>query len=196
MNGAAWSASLYGKLTALGYTGKDLDKFSMAYGNGSADYVTGKSFMTDDVGEVSGSGTGMGVGITGLSSGTITTNIYGLSVGYFGQAGKDLFDICNAMGETCVEQMALAMLSSTDSPVYEGTGTIVVGSIAVVGGPWGDMIQSDAPDFIGDQWPNFANAIGQGQAEEIVAAGTGTLTITGSGSGSGGGTGTGVGTIS
>ena len=196
ISSSAWSSDLFGRLSSLGFNGTELDTFASAVGIGSAESVIGKSFVTVDVGTISGSGTGLGTGITGLSPGMIASNIFGLASSQFGQAGIHLMDFCTAIAESCVAQLALATLMSVDAPVFTGVGTITPGSITVVPMAWGSLVQSSAPTFVGTEWPAFANAIGQGQALEVIAAGTGTLVITpvpipaptGPGTGAGAGT--------
>lgn len=196
LSGSAWSNDLFGRLSGIGFTGTSLKDLCDAIGNAGASHVSGKAFATTDTGGVSGSGTGTGVGITGLSAGNISNNIFGQASAGFGQSGTKLKDLCDAIAAACVAQLATATLTSTNSPVYSGSGMVTVGSIAVNGGAWGSAVHSSAGGFVGSQWSGFANAIGQGQATEVVAAGTGTVTISGSGDGSGSGSGSGSGTIS
>lgn len=196
ISGGAWASDLYGRLSGAGFTGTELSTFTSAVGMGSATHVVGQSFMTVDVGVVAGAGVGTGTGITGLSSGTISSSIYGLAVGYFGQAGTKLQDLCDAVAASCVAILGQASLSSIDAPVYAGTGTITPGTITVNGSTWGSLIQTQGASFMGSQWGSLASAIGMGQALDVLSSGTGTLVITGGGSGSGPGSGTGTGTIS
>jgi hypothetical protein len=195
ISGPGWSTDLYGLLTGIGLLGSKLHEFTDAVGLGSASHVVGKTFVTVDVGTVPGAGVGTGTGITGLSASTISSTIYSMAVLSFGQAGSRLKDTCDQIAAACVAQMALATLATVDSPVYLGGGTITPGTIAVIPAVWGATIQSQAPNFLGSQWPNFAAAIGTGMGENVQSSGTGSLVIVGSpsgapvpGGGAGGGT--------
>lgn len=195
--GAAWSSTLYGNLVAQGLNGSHLQKFCDAVGLGSAGHVVGKTFATVDVGTVPGAGVGSGVGVVAIVGASISSKIYGYSVAAFGQAGTYLQKVCDAIGQTCVSQMALATLTSSHAPVFAGAGTITPGSISVVPSGWGGLINSQGSGlgFVGTFWPQFADAIGKGQGEEVMAVGTGVVAIAGSPTGlpvPGGGSGTGV----
>jgi len=194
INGALWSSTLLASLTAAGMTGSKLSDFCDAVGNGSATHVVGKDFTTSDIGQTPGDGVGTGTGIIGISASAISAAIYSYAVASFGQAGDKLQDFCDAIGQACVSMMANATLDSTHNPVYLGTGTIDIGSISVVGTDWGSDIEL-AGALSGSKWPDFAQAIGKGQADEILANGTGDISITGSPTGPpvpGSGTGTGL----
>lgn len=175
-----WSSDLLGRLNGIGFTGTKLPEFAQAVGTGSVTHVVGKTGVTVDTGTIPGIGVGTGIGIIGFSSSLISSTVYGLCVSSFGQAGSKLMDLCDQVAATCVAQMALATLMSDDVPVYLGSGIITPGTIAVVGAAWGSLIQAQEPGFMGAQWPNFAMALGQGQAQVIQAMGTGNLVITGS----------------
>lgn len=195
--GSAWSTELYGELTANGFIGSELTNFTDAIGIGSANHVVGQTFTTTDIGSIPGSGAGVGVGITGVDPVYISDQIFSYSVASFGQSGSKLKDVCDALGNTCKNQMELATLTSTHSPVFTGVGNIDIGSISVVGLDWGSEIESQGSGsgFIGTKWPDWAEAIGVGQAEGVILDGTGVVNISGSPSGTpspGGGTGTGV----
>lgn len=201
--GAAWSADLFGKLSAIGFIGSRLMDFTDAVGNGSQTHIVGKSFTTTDTGSVPGVGTGTGVGIVGIDPMLVSTTIFATALGLFGQFGARLQDCCDALGQNIVDQMALADLASNHTPVFAGAGVVDVGSIPVVDAGWGGDIETegDGSGFIGSQWPNFALAIGTGFAAGVIAGGTGNVTISGSFGGSVPpgpvpGAGTGSGTIS
>ncbi len=194
--GPRWSSNLDGKLAAKGFVGARLHLFTDAVGNGSQQHSSGKSFSTQDVGTVPGAGQGSGTGIT-VNGANAANNIFALATAA-GFMGQRLHDVCDACGQTLQDEYAQATLQSVDAPVFLGVGTIVQGSIAVVGPMWGTQIQSlgTADNFIGQRWPDFSNAIGSGQAQEVIANGTGTLTIVGSGGTPSPGSGSGVGTMS
>ena len=181
--GSSWSSTLQGILAGKGFTGSRLSDFTDAIGNGSVNYLIGKGFTTSDVGTTPGAGAGIGTGISGFSVGSISSNIYAKAVSYFGTSGSKLLDICDSLETTFISEMANATLTSTHAPVYLGSGVVDIGSIAVVGSAWGSSIESEGSGsgFIGNKWPDFALAIGEGQAEETVNQGTGTVTITGGG---------------
>lgn len=191
---AAWSTQLYGILQGMGFMGSKLLDFTDAVAQGSVGHVVGKAFVTVDTGTVPGTGAGVGVGLSGFSP--ISSAIYAFAVASFGQAGSKLQDLCDAIGQAHNAQLALAALVSTHSPVFVGSGTVVPGSIPVVGTGWGSQVQAAAPGFVGSQWANFAQAIGKGCAAGYPTA-TGTVVISGSPSGVPvPGAGSGAGTIS
>jgi len=176
--GSAWSSTLYGTLSGMGMNGQQLHKFTDAIGNGSQMSIVGKAFTTTDVGLIIGVGVGAGVGIMGISAGDVTNAIYG-NCQAIGFTGSRLHDLCTAIGSSLVSNLALATLVSAHGPVFQGAGTVVVGSIAVDPDEWGSNIHSSAPDFLGNRWSDFANAIGKGSASQVIASGTGAVVITG-----------------
>jgi hypothetical protein len=180
--GPAWSSDLLGRLSAKGFSGSYLSVVTTAVGQGSQLAVVGKPFSTTDIGTIPGVGVGTGVGVTGLSASTISSEIFSNCVSTFGQSGAKLQDFCDAMAASCVAQMALATLTSAHTPVFAGVGTVVVGSIGVVPAGWGSSIAGlgSAAGLVGSQWNNWANAIGKGHADGVKNTGTGTVTIVGS----------------
>lgn len=198
--GSAWSSTLYGTLSGMGMNGQRLHRFTDAVGNGSQMSVVGKPFTTTDIGLVESPGVGAGVGVVGISAGDVTNAIYG-NCQAIGFTGARLHDLCTAIGSALVSNIAQATLISTHGKVFQGAGTVVVGSIGVNSDEWGSNIHASAPDFIGNRWSDFANAIGQGSASQVIASGTGVVAITGSYTGPYPpgpipGTGVGAGTIS
>lgn len=194
ISGGTWSAKVSSEMASAGMIGPDVGLFSNAVGIGSASHVAGKAFTTTDTGTTPGIGTGVGTGITGLVGTAIGSAIFGAASALFGGSGPDLLKICNAIGAACVQELALATLSSNHNPVYVGSGIVDIGSIAVAAGAWGSSIQSSVA-FTGGQWANFASAMGTGCAGQVMSSGTGTVTITGSPTGPpvpGGGTGSGT----
>jgi len=186
ISGPNWSATLQGLLAGKGFVGTRLSDFTDAVGNGGQTHVVGKAFTTTDAGLVPGAGPspGVGVGVTGISGPAISTLIFALATGFFGQSGSKLMDTTDAIGDACVAELALADLNSTHAPVFSGSGVVDVGSIGVIPAGWGSDIDAAAPSFIGSQWSNFANAMGMGQANHVLAAGTGNVVISGSFGGS------------
>lgn len=196
--GSRWSSTLFGNLSAMGFVGTHLQKFTDAVGLGSVAHVAGKPFATADVGSVAGAGVGTGVGIVGIVEADLSNLIFTKCVSRFGQAGSHLKICCDALAASCKTEMALATLTSSHAPVFLGAGTVVVGSVGVVPLGWGADIAAAGTlqSFIGVQWPNFSAAIGEGQAEHVIANGTGTVAIVGSGGIPSGGAGAGAGVIS
>jgi len=197
--GTAWSSALFGDISGKGLGGANLIDFTDAVGLGSQTHAVGKSFTTTDAGTVPGTGAGIGVGITGLVGATISSLVFGLAVVFFGQAGANLIDITDSIGDICAAQMALADLLSTHGPVFVGTGIVDVGSVGVIPAGWGTDIDSQGAilGLVGASWPDLANAIGQGQGTHVIAAGSGSVVITGSPSGAPvPGVGVGAGTMS
>lgn len=197
ISGTAWANDLYARLVGIGFQGSYLERFTNTIGMASAEAVIGRAFTTLDIGAVPGNGVGTGTGITGLNEATMSSNMYSLSVASFGQEGAKLKDTCDQIAASCIAQLGNATLATIDSPVYAGTGTIVTGSITVDPSSWSSLIsaQGDSSGFLGAQWPSWAQAIGTGQAMEVIADGTGSVTIVGSpydppGPGTGSGTGT------
>jgi hypothetical protein len=177
--GSAWSSTLKGTLSGMGMNGSQLQSFTDAVGLGSTMSIVGKAFTTTDVGLIPGVGVGVGAGITGLSPMDAANLIYG-NCSAFGFVGARLHDFCTACGSALVSTLADAILSSTHAPVWQGAGSVVTGSIAVVPSEWGSNIHSAAAGFMGSKWPDFANAIGAGSANHVIAKGTGSVVISGS----------------
>lgn len=196
--GSAWSTTLLGLLSGIGFVGSRLSDFTDAIGNGAQSHVVGKAFTTTDTGTTPGVGVGTGTGITGMNSAAMATGIFSQAVSFFGQAGSKLQDLCDQVAAANITEMGKALLSSNHTPVFSGAGVVDVGSVGVIGPDWGSQIESAAPSFEGSQWGNFAQALGVGQANEILASGTGSVTITGSPTSptTSPGAGTGAGTIS
>lgn len=193
------SGLLQAAMAGRGYTGPDMPNFADAIGNGTVSSIVGKAFSTTDTGTVPGAGVGTGTGITGLVEATLSAALFSGFVAAFGQAGPDLPDIADDLATALVQELALASLASTHTPVFAGTGTLVVGSIAVVAAAMGAAIEAEGvgAGFLGMNWGDAAGVIGDEYAGAMIAQGTGTVTITGSPSGTPApGAGTGTGTIS
>lgn len=197
ISGSNWSTILQGFLAGKGFNGSRMSDVTDAVGNGGQTHVVGKSFTTVDSGSTPGVGVGTGTGITGLSGAAISTLIIALATGSFGQAGAKLPDFADAVGDACVSELGAALLTSAHTPVFAGSGTVDVGSIPVVPAGWGSDINSAGSSLVGSEWSNFADAMGQGQANHVLAAGSGSVSISGSATGPVvPGAGTGTGTIS
>ena len=186
--GAAWSTALFGLLAAKNFIGSRLMDLTDAVGLGSETHVVGKPFATVDTGLIPGAGPspGTGVGVIGLIGAQASSSCFARCVQAFGQAGEFLQDFCDSLGDALVSQMALATLTSQHTPVFSGSGVITPGSIGVVGVDWGASIETEGVglQFQGQFWGDFADAMGQGMADEVLALGTGNVTISGSFGGS------------
>jgi hypothetical protein len=181
-------------LQSFGANGSNLSKFCDAIGQGIVMSIIGQAFTTFDVGIVPGSGTGIGIGIIGLSASTMES----IALSLMSSQGSNAANLMNAIMSAVVSHLSsAATLNSIDAPVYLGTGTIVIGSIEVTANAMSANIlsQMQAQGANGSNLPNLCTAIGTGVANNIISSGTGTLVITGSGtpppiSGTGSGTGT------
>lgn len=197
ISGSHMSGLLQTAMFGRGYTGVSIPDFADAIGIGSVSSIIGKAFSTTDTGTVPGAGTGSGTGLTGIVQATLSNALFSALVTAFGQAGADLVDICDDLATAFVQEMALAKLTSTHSPVYVGTGAVVVGSIVVSGSAMGSAIEGQGvgSGFIGDNWGDVADVVGSKFAAALALA-SGSVTITGSPTGTPApGAGTGTGTI-
>lgn len=182
-------------LQAQGANGSNLSKFCTAVATGIVLSIVGKAFTTTDVGTVPGIGDGTGMGVMGLSSSTMS----GTALGLMSSQGVNASKLMDSIMSAVVMHLGQADLISTNSPVFLGSGTVIVGSIAVMAPEMVGNIQSQLSGVgaQGVNMPNLSLAIGTGIALNIVSAGTGLVTITGSPFGDPGpGTGSGYGTIS
>lgn len=198
ISGANWSDTLLSALQAKGFSGSRLSEFTDAVGNGGENHIVGQAFTTSDSGQTPGDGIGSGQGITGLSASEISNLIFQAATSLFGQSGSRLQDVTDEIGNAAVDELGNAQLDSTHSPVFSGTGVIDVGSITVSTSGWATEVENAAPNFAGSEWPNFAQAIGEGQAQNVISKGSGEVAISGSASSlpTAPGTGSGQGTIS
>jgi hypothetical protein len=179
MLGPHMSTAFIAVLTGNGFIGTSLPTLGLAVGVGSCDEVVGKTFATSDVGTVPGVGVGVGVGITGVVAAGVKTACIaeGATRGLI--STPQSIDTYAAYGQALVAELALASLSSTHTPVFAGTGTVVPGSIPVAAGAWGSAIQSAGPTLAGSKWPDFAATLGAGAVDAFPTA-TGTVVIAGS----------------
>lgn len=129
----ALSASTLGSLIAANLTteganGSNKVIFANAVAAGIVMSIVGKAFATTDTGTVPGNGTGSGTGIVGLSSSNMTST----GVAALPTTGVNAEPMMRAIMMATQSHLAsAATLSSTHTPVYEGSGTVVVGSIPV-----------------------------------------------------------------
>ena len=116
-------------LAGVGATGYNRTIFSNAVAKGIVESIVGKSFQTQDEGQTPGSGTGAGVGIMALSASSMQST----AIAAMPTTGYNAQKLMQAIMEAVVTHLSsAATLTSTDSPVYSGTGMIVVGTIAVI----------------------------------------------------------------
>jgi hypothetical protein len=165
-------------LMNVGAKGKNLQKFCTAVATGIVISIVNKGFTTSDTGFVPSTGSGTGIGIMALSSSQMKTTALNLMA----SRGKNAERMMQAIMDAVVSHLSqAASLSSTDFPVYLGTGTIVVGSIKVVAGEMSGNIdtQLQAVSAKGKNRTKLATAIGTGVVNNILSSGTGTLNIIG-----------------
>lgn len=180
-------------LAASGANGKNLEKFCTGVATGIVMSIVGKTFTTMDVGTVPGVGAGVGIGLIGLSSSIMKATALNLMP----RQGKNAPTLIQAITDAVISHLSLATLSSVNTPVYLGTGTIVVGSITVIANEMCSNIDSQlkSQGANGDNRTQLATAIGTGVASNILSSGSGILVITGTPTGipvPGTGTGTGI----
>jgi hypothetical protein len=198
MLGAHMTGTIIGTMTAAGLIGTSVPSFAMAIGDGSITPIIGAAFTTTDIGTVPGAGVGTGLGLTGPVDSLISQAIFAGLVSKFGSAGDSLLDITDSVAGAFVAELALATLTSTHTPVFAGSGTIVVGSISVPASAIADMIEANgvANGFLGDSWPDIAEVVGQEFSSGLALA-TGSVVIAGAPTGTPApGAGTGSGSIS
>lgn len=198
MSGSNFSSTMQALfLSLVGTIGSSTPDLTDAVGQGGIDdSLIGGTFATVDVGTVPGAGVGIGTGLTNVTDSGVSSLIFTELAAAFGGGGSNLPDLCDAAGGAFAAEVALATLSSTHSPVFSGTGTIVGGVIPVA--PQGPAIEvaGIANGMLGSHWGDTANAIGDAFTTALLSA-SGEVTISGSSSGeTSGGGGTGTGTVS
>ena len=178
LSASTLSSLIQSNLQAYGANGKNLQKFCSAVAAGVVESIVGKSFTTSDVGLVPGNGIGTGTGITGLSS----SDMKSVALSLMPTKGSNADHLMQAIMDGVVTHLSsAASLSSTDTPVFSGTGTIEAGSIAVVAEQMSSNINSQL-EAVGAEGKNvgvLSQAIGTGICTNILSSGSGTLTITG-----------------
>lgn len=182
-------------LSSAGAHGINRTKFSNAVAKGIVESIVSQTFTTFDVGSVTGAGTGTGVGVTSLTASTMTS----VALSTMTRQGINAFKLMNAIMTAVVSHLSsAASLSSIDTPVFVGTGTIVIGSWSITESLMETNIKNELSAVGGNgvNAPNLSKAIATGIVTNILAAGSGTLTIVGSGSTPSPGTGSGSGIIS
>lgn len=184
-------------LQGEGANGSNRTVFANAVAAGIVMSIVGKAFATADVGLVPGIGVGSGTGVIGLSAPTMTTT----AVNALPSTGVNAEPMMRAIMMATVTHLADATLTSSHTPVFLGSGTIVIGSIPVMISEMSSNIdvQLLSAGANGSNRTILSTAIATGIVNEIIAAGTGTVTIAGTFTGSvppgpvpGAGAGTGV----
>ena len=162
-----------------GVVGPQFINFTTALGNGINTGIVGSTFDTVDVGSVSNPGTGSGLAITGLVSGTLSTLMYNNCTALFGSAGARLKDITDSISDSLITHLGAAILISTHTPVYVGAGAVSFSASTMNSAAMSLAISTSAPAFTGIHWVNFCNAISNGIVSHIKSVGTGAVVITG-----------------
>jgi hypothetical protein len=182
-------------MQTAGAKGNNLQKFCTAVATGIIEAITGQTFTTIDVGTITGAGTGTGIGIIGLSASSMEE----IALASMSSTGKNAAPMMQAIMTAVVAYLgSAATLSTVDSPVFIGTGTIVVGSISVSASVMGSDIDSQlqSSGANGKNRTNLSDAIANGICSGILSSGTGAVVISGTGIPTGPGTGVGTGIIS
>jgi len=182
-------------LEKQGAKGSNLQKFCFSVASGIINSVISSTFTTVDIGTIAGIGTGIGTGITGLVDSVMVNDALAIMT----SRGPKAVDLMTAIMDAVISYLGSnAVLTTTNAPVYIGTGTILVGSITVVASVMAQDIDTALQNSgaKGKNRANLASSIAAGVCSGITSSGTGTITITGTGTPTGPGTGTGTGTIS
>jgi hypothetical protein len=194
LSASALGSLIDSNLTGFGANGSNKTIFSNAVAAGIVMSIAGKAFATIDIGTIPGSGIGSGTGLTGMSS----SNMASIALGVMPSTGLNAPNLMQAIMNAVVAHLgSSATLTSTHTPVFAGSGTIVVGSIPVTISEMASNIDSQLglAGAAGSNRTILSTAIATGIVTEILAAATGTVTISGSPSGipvGGGGSGSGV----
>jgi hypothetical protein len=179
-------------LSGFGAIGSNRLIFSNAVAAGIILTLVGKSFTTSDSGSTSGSGTGAGIGLTGMNSSIMTS----LAIATLPTTGVNASPLMQSIMNAVVSHLGSnATLTSSHSPVYSGSGTIIIGSIPITITEMSGNIDSQLSlaGAAGSNRTVLSTAIATGIVTQILTSATGIVTISGSGSGSSGsGSGTGV----
>lgn len=165
-------------LQNVGANGSNLSVFCNAVAAGIVLSIVGQTFNTLDVGFVTNPGTGNGIGITGLSD----TAMSSMAINAMPSHGDNAMALMNSIMEATVSHLSsAAVLSSTDTLVYSGTGNIILGTFSITLAVMKDNIMNQLLS-VGANGSNLSvlcNAIATGIVNEILSTGTGMVTITG-----------------
>jgi hypothetical protein len=164
-------------LVSKGFIGVNTPLLAQALGLGSVLSLVGKPFSTTDTGSGPSAGVGVGVGLQGVSAGALKTLLLTSATSKGLVPTPQLQDLFGAYADALVAQLALATLTSAHTPVFVGSGTIV-GGITVPAPAWASAIQSQAPTFVGTNWPVLCSVFGEASSQAMLTA-TGTVVISG-----------------
>lgn len=177
-------------------TGISFIEFTLGIATGVINGTVGSTFTTVDTGQISNPGNGLGTGITGLNQTTLSSLIYNNCYAGWNSAGVQLLNITDGIAESVVTHFGSATLTSTHSPVWQGTGVVSFSSSSMSSTVMASGIQS-ATTFIGTYWASLSTYIASAIVTHVKSNGSGSVTITGTPPGSPtSGSGTGSGTIS
>jgi hypothetical protein len=191
---SAFAQIIQTQLMAVGAQGSNMLPFCTAVATGIINSVKGKSFQTLDVGTVPGIGKGTGTGILGLMPNDMAQ--IGLAMAP-SMAGSNAMPMMLAVMNATQEYFAAAAsLSSTDTPVFLGSGTMITGTLMV---DMDDMTSNLKSAFTdagakGKNMPTVCMAISAGVTFGLLTMATGALVIVGTATGTpvpGGGSGMG-----
>jgi len=182
MLGIHMGGVIAGKLAGSGFVGVDMLNMANAVGNGSVLSMLGKQFQTQDTGTTPGAGVGVGVGLKGVVGSVLSQMLFAGMVAKFGQAGPNLMDVCDAIATGLEQEVILAGLTSTHTPVFAGQGVVTPGSITVSDSEWAGNVKNFGllAAFLGDKWPDFCEVVGS-ECSKLVKNATGEVVITGAG---------------
>lgn len=170
-------------LLSEGANGYNRTVFSNALAAGIVMSISGKSFNTADVGLVPGIGVGAGIGVVGL----VSSNMVNTAIAAMPTTSYNAIPMMRAIMNAVVTHLGnAAVLTSNHTPVYQGVGTIVIGSIPVSISEMTTNIDNQLT-LAGANGYNrniLSQCISTGIVDEILSAGTGTVTITGTFTGS------------
>jgi len=171
-------------------------EFTTGIATGVINGTVGSTFTTVDTGQISNPGIGSGTGITGLDQTTLSNLIFNNCYVGWDSAGVQLLNITDGIAESVVTHFGSATLTSTHSPVWQGTGIVSFTSSSMSHTVMSSGIQS-ATTFIGTHWASFSTYIASAIVTYVKSNGSGSVIITGTPPGSPtSGSGTGSGTIS
>ena len=176
--GSGLGAVISSNLFSAGAFGSNRTKFSLALGQGIVNGIVGAAFTTADSGTGTG-GTGTGTGITGLVDADMTNAALAAMTSQGTNARPMMDAIMRAVKSYIAANTSLA---STDPAVGVGSGTIVVGSIAVTTAGMKALIKAAliAQSANGSNVDNLSFAVATGVCDAgILATGTGSVVISG-----------------
>lgn len=183
MLGVTFAAKLLTGFSSVGFVGMSTPILAQAIGDGAMLKILGTPFDTIDTGTGTGTGVGTGVGLVGIVGAVVAAQIQTAIISSSGSPPTpDMINMTNAIGDALQQEVALATLITSHSPMYVGVATITPGSIGVTGSDVGDSIKNTGilASFIGSDWPDIAKAIGTGIGDSFALANA-TITVVGAG---------------